>query len=456
MSVFFMTLAQVAECLDQSTPPASANIVLDGINTDSRKVQANSLFIALVGDNFDAHDFLEDAIKNGAVAALVSKPVQLSIPTILVPDTLGALQQLAAMWREQFAIPVVGIMGSNGKTTSKEMVAAIIRAHVGVEHCLVTAGNLNNHIGVPLTLLQLRSHHQAAVIEMGMNHPGETADLMIIAQPTISLITNAQREHQEFMVSVDAVAEEHAYGILGLPSDGVAVFPHDDERANVWRKAAGRRRVIESVVGTFSAPSSASVFVESTPNAEGQQLAITTPTGSFSCTLAIAGAHNAHNAGLAVAVALAMSIPLTTIAQGLENFAPANGRMQYKKSSLGATIIDDSYNANPDSVRAAIDVLATMPAPRVFVLGDMGEVGDFSQQFHREVVEYAQSKHIEYCLALGAAMLEATQGQWFFQGHDMNLLQEKLRELSPSLGAQATYLIKGSRFMRMERAITAL
>jgi UDP-N-acetylmuramoyl-tripeptide--D-alanyl-D-alanine ligase len=438
-------------------PNASAtmDVAFKGISTDSRSVAPGSLFVALRGERFDAHAFLTDVAASGAAAVVVEElPAGWTLPALVVPDTLAALGQIATYWRRQFALPVVGVTGSNGKTTVKEMIAVIMASSFGEEGRLATRGNLNNEIGVPLTLFRLGSGHQAAVIEMGMNHPGEIARLTAIAEPTIGMVNNAQREHQEFMHTVEAVAKENGAVIAGLHANGVAVFPSDDEYTPVWRTLAQGRRCV-----TFGFDSDANVSCTYRASDFGSELDVTiraTDMGdeTLAIKLGAAGLHNVRNALAAIACAVAAGVSRHAIVHGLEAFAPVSGRLQKKQAACGATVIDDTYNANPDSVRAAIDVLARSPAPRVLVLGDMGEVGTQGQQFHEEIGAYAKAQGIDQVLATGvlARHLIGSGAQHFEQ------FDELLAALDAKLGSKsdATVLVKGSRFMKMERVVQHL
>jgi len=433
------------------------------VHTDSRTVAPGDLFVALKGERFDAHDFLADVVARGAAAVLVSRETGLDVPAIVVPDTRIGLGELGAGWRRQFTLPTVAVTGSNGKTTVKEMIAAIFAAAVGEAARLATGGNLNNDIGLPLTVLRLRAHHRLAVLELGMNHPGETVYLAGIAQPTVAVITNAQREHQEFMVSVEAVAHEHASALAALPADGVAVFPVDAEsggqHARIWRDAAnaapGRR--------TMSFGTDASADVSATVSLDGedgvQVLHVTAPGRTFDLRLQLLGAHNVRNALAATACALAAGVDVAAIQAGIAGFTAVKGRLQVKHTPAGTVVIDDTYNANPDSMRAAIDVLAGFAAPRLLVLGDMGEVGDQGPAFHTEIGEYARARGIEALWAMGELAPHAVRaygpaGRHFAQAED---LARALREDNEGTVAGASaVLVKGSRFMRMERMVDAL
>ena len=421
----------------------------DGVSTDSRKVAAGALFVALVGETFDAHDFLDQVAGQGVAAVVVSRlPDGWTLPAIVVPDTLVALGRIAHAWRAQFDIPVIGVTGSNGKTTVKEMIASILAAAVGEDARLATQGNLNNEIGVPLTLFRLDASHRAAVVELGMNHPGEIGRLSAIATPTVGLVNNAQREHQEFMHTVEAVARENGSVLQALAADGVAVFPGDDTYTDLWRGLAGCKAL------TFGLSEACDVRATHVAGDFGSELHVLAPGAQFGIKLAAAGEHNVRNALAAVACALGAGVDQAAIVRGLEAFAPVGGRLQRKQAGNGATVIDDTYNANPDSMRAAIDVLAACPAPRILVVGDMGEVGAQGKEFHEEIGAYAASRGIETVLATGelARYLTASGARHYEQ------FDELLAALDEKLGGntKATVLVKGSRFMKMERVVQHL
>jgi UDP-N-acetylmuramoyl-tripeptide--D-alanyl-D-alanine ligase len=430
---------------------AAADAEFDGVATDSRNVCPKSLFVALRGERFDAHDFLHEVAAKGVAAVVVERiPEGLKIPALVVPDTRVALGEMARYWRRRFSLPVIGVTGSNGKTTVKEMIASILVAEYGRDNCLSTRGNLNNEIGVPLTVFRLDAPYKAAVIELGMNHPGEIAELAAIAQPTVALVNNAQREHQEFMESVEAVAKENGAVISALPAHGVAVFPADDEYAPLWRTYAGRRTVM-----SFGFSTDAHVTCTYTSNDFGSDLSITAGARKFAVRLAAAGVHNVRNALAATACALAIGIAEDAVIRGLEAFQPVNGRLQRKKARNGALVIDDTYNANPDSVRAAIDVLSNSSAPRLLVLGDMGEVGNDGPKFHEEVGAYARDRGIEHLLTLGQLARHASDVFGAHASHFENI--EALNQAVDALVANdMTVLVKGSRFMKMERVVNKL
>ena len=455
----FSKLINISEAAAQSHP-------IDSISTDSRAIEGGSLFIALKGERFDAHQFLGEVSAAGASAALIDDeqacPNQL--PAVCVADTRISLGDFAAAWRQQFTLPLVVVTGSNGKTTVKEMIAAIFSAAVGKEATLITPGNLNNDIGLPLTVLRLRKHHRLAVIELGMNHPGETAYLANIAKPSIALINNAQREHQEFMQTVDAVAHEHADAIASLPADGVAVFPADTPFSADWRKKTNGRRSIDFALNGPAAVSGILL--------EDGALEIKTSAGVINVRLSVLGEHNLRNALAATAVALATKIDLDVIRLGLESFQAVSGRMM--ANQFGACLlIDDSYNANPDSVRAAIDALSQASQQTCLVLGDMGEVGTKGPEFHYEVGAYAAERGIQRLWALGEQTQSSVRGFNEFNGRigssnaaihfetidALNACAATVTELfseGTSVSQSYAVLVKGSRFMRMERVVVAL
>ena len=431
------------------------NVRFTRVATDTRTLAEGDLFVALKGERFDGHDFVGLAQERGAAAAVVAADRAGALPgnRIAVADPLAALGRLAAHWRARFALPVFAIVGSNGKTTVKEMLVAILRAHYRAGQVLATAGNLNNAIGVPLTVLGLREEHAVAAIELGMNHPGETAELAAIAQPTIAIINNAQREHQEFMRSVADVAEEHAAIVRALPVDGIVVLNADDPHVDVWRAAARERSGLRIVEFAVDAP--AAIRLLDATGEGGETIRFSTPAGEATVRLSALGRHNVSNALAAAAAALVIDTPLATIVRGLEAFRPVAGRLVPLSSTTGATVIDDTYNANPDSVQAAIDVLAAAPAPRWLVLGDMGEVGASGPRYHDEIGAYARAAGIERLFAVGALATASVAA--FGAGAQHFATVEALAEyVANAAAAETTVLVKGSRFMRMERVVAAL
>ena len=453
-----MTLGQVQNWLVQAG--IAARLVGDAatpilrVHTDTRSLQAGDLFVALKGEKFDAGTMLPQAKAAGAQAAITQTAGALQaagMAGIEVENSLQALGALAAAWRAQFTLPVIAVTGSNGKTTVTQMLACILRAHAG-DAALATQGNLNNEIGVPLTLLRLRPEHRIAVVELGMNHPGEIAYLASLTKPQVAIVNNAQREHQEFMHSVEAVAQENGAVISHLPADGVAVYPADDAYASVWQGLAGSRAQLR-----FAAQGMAEVTAAAQWQDGAWRVCAHSPAGQFSYGLRIAGRHHVKNSLAAVAACLAAGLPVATIAQGLDAFEAVAGRCRALRIQLGERlldVVDDSYNANPDSVCAAIDVLAELPGPHLLVLGDMGEVGSQGEAFHTEVGEYAAERGIETLYALGDLMrytAAAFPGARHFASMD-SLQAACLRDAAQ----YRSILVKGSRFMRMERVLEAL
>ena len=454
-----MTLQQAGQWLDHAQRVGNAGVSFKRVHSDTRSIEPGDLFVALRGERFDANDFLPEAKARGAVAALCQGDARAQLqaaglPGLLVADSKLALGALAQQWRAQFKLPVIAVTGSNGKTTVTQMIAAILRAYKP-QAFLATQGNLNNDIGVPLTLLRLRSEHEIAVIELGMNHPGEIAALAAMTQPTVALVNNAQREHLEFMDTVEAVAMENGNVIAALPANGVAVFPADDAYSAIWAEAASARAQLQFCLADGI---DADVRCSDARWSDAAwQVAAQTPVGPLRYALHIAGRHNVKNSLAALACALAAGVPLDAIAAGLAAFEPVKGRSRALALQLDGralTLIDDSYNANPDSVRAAIEVLATLPAPRLLVLGDMGEVGDQGPQFHAEAGQLARSLGIETLFTLGqasdAAAISFGKGQHFA---DIDSMQAAVRSVLPQTGS---VLVKGSRFMKMERVVAAI
>ena len=454
MSDMNLSLKQITQWLTSAQLHGDAHLTVQRVNTDSRTCQAGDLFVALKGERFDANDFLPQVAANGASAALAHHGLDAAkLAGVQVPDTRMALGQLAKGWRRQFNLPVIAVTGSNGKTTVTQMIASILRAGFG-DDALATQGNLNNDIGVPQTLLRLRAHHRSAVVELGMNHPGEIAGLADMTQATVALVNNAQREHQEYMATVEAVAQENGEVIKALPASGVAVFPAHDEYTPLWQALAGQRQCMRfSLTGETEVHLLKADWLSDHWAVEAQ-----TPAGVLRTQLHIAGRHNVGNALAATACALAAGVSLDVIAQGLSSFEPVKGRSRafgIQCQGRAVTVVDDTYNANPDSVRAAIDVLAELPAPRLLVLGDMGEVGTQGPEFHQEVGLHAAQMGIDHVLCLGdlAAFTAKACGANAQHITDIDTLNQRVMQQLPQLGS---VLVKGSRFMKMERVIDAI
>jgi UDP-N-acetylmuramoyl-tripeptide--D-alanyl-D-alanine ligase len=463
----WLTGARLLECGQHS-----GAVSFQRVHSDSRTTQPGDLFVALQGERFDANKFLAQAQARGAVAAIcqdhgsdaVAPELRaLGLPGLLVTDTKQALAELATHWRAQFKLPLIAVTGSNGKTTVTQMIAAILRAYQ--PHAfLATQGNFNNDIGVPLTLLRLRREHAIAVVELGMNHPGEIARLAAMAQPTVALVNNAQREHLEFMATVQAVAQENGSVIDALADDGVAVFPADDRYRALWQAKTGRRAVLQFcdlVPGLDAVADLAGAAAIRTNTAlwsgNAWQVDAITPAGSLHYALHIAGRHNLKNSLAAVAATLAAGVPLAAIAQGLSAFEPVKGRCRTHLIGQGErsiTLVDDSYNANPDSVRAAIEMLTGLPGPRLLVLGDMGEVGEQGPQFHAQAGELARQLGIDALFTLGE--LSALTAKSFGSGRHFEAIEALQSAVLAELPHINSVLIKGSRFMKMERVVESV
>lgn len=438
-----LSLSQVAAMLDARV--TGSDVEIRGVCTDTRRIVPGQLFVALKGPNFDGHDFIEQAMTKGAAACLVDHPIN-NINHIVVEDTRLALGKLAQKWRESLPVRLIGVTGSNGKTTVKEMIAAILS---GKGEVLATRGNLNNDIGLPLTLLELDEHHDYAVIEMGANHPGEIAYLTNIAKPDVALITNAGMAHLEGFGSVEGVA--HAKGEIyqGLGTDGIAIVNNDDAYADYWKQLNTGRQMI-----SFGTGSGAEISAETEMTEDGQQLAVRTARGEISINLRLLGKHNALNALAAIAAGIAFGIPLDTIKIGLEQLRPVNGRLQLKSGINGSRIIDDTYNANPTSLKAALNVLSEFPGLHYLALGDMEELGGEADFLHSDAGLQARKSGVSKLYTLGSLARHAAStfgdSSYSFSSHD-----EMIEQITNDLEQDVTLLVKGSRRMQMEKIVTA-
>jgi len=456
-----MTLQQATQWMAGARLIGDGAVPVQRIHTDTRTVEPGDLFVALKGERFDANAFLSEAQLRGAVAVICHADLDAvrlpaGLPRIEVQDTMLALQALATGWRAQFDLPLIAVTGSNGKTTVTQMLASILDAQCPDGTSLATRGNFNNDIGVPLTLLRLRPTHRMAVVELGMNHPGEIAVLAGMAKPTVALVNNAQREHLEFMQTVRAVAAENGSVIAALGPQGVAVIPADDEFSALWQDLASPRRVVR-----FALDMPAADDVLSCSQAHwshgGWQVRAQGLGVALNYRLNIAGRHNVKNSLAAATCALAAGVTSQAVERGLQNFVPVKGRsraMEIAVQGRERTVVDDTYNANPDSVRAAIDVLAELPGPCMLVLGDMGEVGQEGPAFHAEAGRYAYAKGIDQLLTLGELTQSATDvfpgARHFDSVEDLN---DAVLTGLPHVGSM---LVKGSRFMRMERVVESV
>jgi len=421
-----------------------------GAGTDTRTLAPGALFFALKGERYDAHDMLDAALAAGAAGLVVSRDAATAAPRVVVDDTRIALGDLAHAWRRRFDIPVLAITGSNGKTTTKEMLASILRTQGPT---LATAGNLNNDIGVPLTLFRLGAEHRHAVIEMGANRPNDIADLVAIALPTVALVTMCGPAHLEGFGDIDGVASAKGKIYTRLPPDGVAVINADDVYAAQWRATAGDVRIL-----TFGLGAGAGVTardIEHGAIGAGSRFTLCIGDEHRHVHLPFDGLHNVRNALAAAAAAHAIGVPGDAIVAGLEAASRVEGRLNLKRSRGGMRLIDDSYNANPASVAAGIELLARQPSARWLVFGDMGELGSGAAEAHREVGLAARAARVDRLFGIGVAARAAVDAfgdgaTWY---PDVDTALPDLLALD---GADATVLIKASRFMRLDRIVEAL
>ena len=430
------------------------DVLCESVGSDSRNIAKNQLFVAIKGERFDGNAYAAEAIKQGAAAALVSDANTQASPTVLVADTRLALGQLAEYWRTTLPLPLVAVTGSNGKTTVKEMLAAILQVTVFKTSAslsvLATQGNLNNDIGMPMTLLKLRKQHAYAVIEMGMSHEGEIRYLTNIAKPNVAVVNNAGIAHIGEVGSREGIARAKGEIFEGLASDGTAVINSDDTFADYWKSLNANRKII-----TFALSAQADVTASYEEAAGVSKVMLTTPAGSIHFKLNVLGKHNISNALAASACAHALGISNVDIAHGLESFAAVKGRLQRKAGFNGASLIDDTYNANPDSMKAAIDVLASQHGKNIFVMGDMAELGVDAAQMHVDIGLYAKQKGIPLLLTFGELSQQASQVFGANAQHFTSLETLVLR-LKNSMQVNTTVLVKGSRFMQMERVVVAI
>ncbi len=441
-----MMLSEIANALHANMSGLDVNVT--SVGTDSRDIAKGQLFVGIRGEKFDGNTYAAKAIDQGASAVLVSETSILAEPAILVDDTRLALGDLAEYWRKKFSIPLVAVTGSNGKTTVKEMIAAILTS-AGAE-VLSTQGNLNNDIGMPLTLLKMQAKHTYAVIEMGMNHENEIRYLVNIAQPKVAVVVNAGTAHIGELGSREAIARAKGEIFEGLSNGGVAVINADDHFFDYWKGLNKDKNIL-----SFGFKPSADVSAEFKLNSKGADIALKTPSGHVEFHLNLLGEHNVSNALAASAVVVALGISNEDIASGLSQFNNINGRLNWLEGIHGAVVIDDTYNANPDSMKAAIDVLVKQNAHCIFVMGDMAELGSGAEKMHADIGVYAKQKNVSRVLSLGelsqlASSAFGENGQHF----------ESIETLDEALGAymqdEVTVLVKGSRFMKMERIVNQI
>ena len=447
-----MNVNHLVQCLPDARLFGS-NVPFTSISTDTRSVKEGTLFFALKGERFDGHDFVHQAMQAGAVALVVDHEVYCPLPQIIVKDVKQTLGISAGYWRKQWNLKMVAVAGSNGKTTTTQMIASILKTQYG-EDALYTQGNLNNDIGVPLMLWRLREHHRAAVIETGMNHVGEMLYLANLVSPNVAVVTNAQREHQEFMKTVEATARENGEIFRSMTPPATAVIPYDDACKNIWLEMAQNVTIM-----TFGLAAEADVTGTILKCDDGIEAEIKTPSGMFSVQMKVRGEHNFKNALAATAVAQSLGLSKEVIAKGLEAFEPLKGRgVVFKTAQF--SLIDDAYNANPDSMRASIDILASMPSPRLLVAADMLELGEKSRDYHEEIASYAVEKNIDGFIATGQSMKFAyekfrelkpqAEVVWI---EDRQAFIEKLLQIK---NRYRSISVKGSNSRRLDLAVKAL
>ena len=443
-NAFTMNLEDIASLL--SARLMGENIAVKGISTDTRTIQGGECFVALKGPNFDGHDYVTEALSKGAVACLVEHEVNAK-NYVITDDSHKALGQLANAWRKLFKNPVFAITGSNGKTTVKEMLASIVEQNNSV---MATYGNLNNDIGVPLTLFRLNDQYAAAVVEMGANHVGEISYLTNIALPDIAIITNIGNAHLEGFGSIENTAKAKSEIFQGLSASGVAIINADDTYADVLSRAAGSHKVM-----TFAVKNKADVTAEWKSGINGSTLQVTTPAGKCEIKLKLLGAHNVMNALAAITASVAAGYPLQQIVKGLENVKPVKGRLQIKQGINNSRVIDDTYNANPTSLKAALNVLRDFPGKRFLALGDMGELGNNTNELHQDAGKYAKETGVDSLYSFGKLAAYAAK-EFGGKGFCYERHEDMIDALQHELSQDVTLLVKGSRSMKMENVVNAL
>lgn len=446
-----MTLAEAARILGLNA--ANSDTEFNGISIDTRTLQPGCLYAAIPGERVDGHDYVLEAGQKGAVAALVNRQLDINIPQLVAADTTLALGKLGAAWRNQFHIPFIAVTGSNGKTTTKNMLASIMQAACGgnEEHVLATKGTLNNHWGLPLTLARLNKHHRYAAIEMGMNHFGEIKYLTELAHPDVAIITNAAAAHLAGVGSIEGVARAKAEIFLGVPANGSAILNRDDAFYDFWCQQIGTRKRISF---GFHPDADVSGVLHQADHIH-QKISMKTPAGTIDVNLPLLGKHNAANALAAAAACLAVGIDLNAVKTGLEAIAPAPGRLLMHTLSNGVNIIDDTYNANPFSLQAAVETLAAFAGKKILVLGDMKELGDDAKNIHHDAGAQIRSAGIDYLFTFGD--LSENTAHAFGEGaYHFNEQEKLVNALKPFLFNTTTILVKGSRSMKMERVIAGL
>lgn len=445
-----MTLAQTAQLLGLTITTPDKEF--QGISIDTRTLQPGNLFIAIRGEHMDGHDFIEEAYQKGAAAAVVNRHVDSQLPQLRVEDTTLALGKLGTFWRNQFNAPIVAVTGSNGKTTLKNIIALIMvtACHGDEKEVLATQGTLNNHWGLPLTLSRFNRNHRYAAIEMGMNHFGEIEYLTKMTRPQVAVITNAAASHLEGLGDIAGVARAKAEIFLGLPADGIAILNRDDAFFPFWHELLGRHHYV-----TFGFHPDADIRGTIHSSAQIQHITLHTTQGEIDINFPLLGRHNVLNALAATAATLAIGIDLKTIKEGLEKSKPAPGRLELHTLENGVNIIDDTYNANPFSLQAAVNILASFDGKKILVLGDMKELGVEAKTLHQAAGEAIRNAGIDYLFTYGE--LSANTSQAFGEGaYHFNEQEKLVNALKPFLYNTTTILVKGSRSMRMDKVVAEL
>lgn len=445
LNSFAMSLDDIAEIL--SAKRTGENVQVNGISTDTRTIKGGELFVALSGPNFDGHDFINTAIEKGAVACLVEHEIDVANNSVITKDTLHALGLLAKAWRQRFKQPVIAITGSNGKTTVKEMIASIVNQQQSV---MATHGNLNNDIGVPLTLFRLNKNYDAAVIEMGANHSGEIKYLTNIALPDVAVITNVGAAHLEGFGSIENTAKAKGEIFQGLSKSGIAIINSDDPFFEYFKDLTTKYNVI-----SFGIKNKADVMSEWKSDVAGSTLNVSTPIGDCKIKLKLLGRHNVMNALAAIAASVAAELSLEQIIKGLEDLEPVNGRLQIKPGLNNSRVIDDTYNANPTSLHAALNVLHDYPGRRFLALGDMGELGENSDELHIDAGIYAKETGVDSLYSFGKSAAKAAK-EFGGNGFCYDKHEDMIDALREELSQDVTLLVKGSRSMHMENIVNAL
>lgn len=445
-------LTQVARIC--STSVEDTSLGFQGISTDTRTLQPGNLFIALKGKNYDGHLFVEEARQKGAVAAVVEYQTASALLQMVVPDTVKAFGALAQAWRQQFKLPIVGLTGSNGKTTLKNMIATILRAACAHQEgaVLSTEANFNNHIGVPALLTQLNATHRYAVIEMGMNHFGEIAHLTQMVCPTVAIINNAAPAHLEGVADLAGVAKAKGEIFLGLAPQGTAILNADDAYFSYWKTLIGER---EFIAFGLQEKAAVSATLHPTQDPLKQHVTITTPNGSMDVNLPLLGKHNVMNALAATAACIALNIDLHYIREGLENVAPARGRLQLYSFAQDIRLIDDTYNANPSSVQAAVKVLAAFTGNKILILGEMAEQGENTAAIHATMGKAIREAGIDLLFTYGE-LCKPLSKNFGSNAYHFNDQQALVTAVKQYVKPYSTVLVKGSRYMKMEAIVSAM